>query len=213
MNFTGEKKKMINHEEKFIHVPIPKTATQSLNKALGFGGLPEPALYHDNIEHFISQDYLQHINYYKFSIVRNPWDRLTSLWRDFVNKRQFQYSGYHRCDKRLLLSDFKNFEDMCLNLKDSLWSQNLFFKPQVYFLSYAGEIKVDYVGRFENLHQSYIDICKALNKEQGTLQVINQTIHPGDQTQRKYRQYYNEKTAAAIADFYRLDIKEFGYDF
>ena len=203
---------MINHEEKFIHVAIPKTASQSLNKALGFRETPEPALYHDNLEHFISQDYLQHIDYYKFTVVRNPWDRLASLWRDFVNKRKFQYSGHHRCDKHLLLSEFNSFENMCLNLEDSLWSQNLFFKPQVYFLSYAGEMKADYVGRFENLEQSYTDICKALNREQGSLEMMNQTAGP-NRDKHHYREHYDERTAQAVADFYKLDIEEFGYEF
>ena len=56
------------------------------------------------------------------------------------------------------------------------------------------------------------DICTALNKERGSLRMINETMGHGRDS-RYYRQYYNEKMAYAVADFYRLDIKEFGYDF
>lgn len=202
---------MINHEKKFIHVPIPKTASQALVRGLGMHVSEEPALYHDNLEHFISQDYLKHMGYYKFSVVRNPWSRLASLWRDFTTKRGSQYSGHHRSDDKLL-NEFHDFENMCVHLEDSLWSQNLFFKPQVYFLSYAGKLGMDYIGRFEDLDKSYSDICQALNIPEANLRVINETMGK-NRPDKYYRRFYTERSARAVYDFYRLDIENFNYEF
>jgi hypothetical protein len=209
MNSIGEK--MINHEKKFIHIPIPKTASQALVKGLGMQVTEEPALYHNNLEHFISENYLEHMNYFKFSIVRNPWDKLASLWRDFTGKRGHQYSEHHRCEKRML-SEFKNYEDLCLNLENSIWSQNLFFKPQVYYLSYAGEIGADYVGRFESLTESYREICSNLNMQPQNLHTINNSLSM-TRGSKDYRSWYTEKSAQAVYDLYKLDVENFNYEF
>ena len=200
---------MVDHQKKYIHVPIPKTASQTIHAALDMGGvlLPEPALYHNTLEHFVSEEYPVNKNYFKFSIVRNPWDRLASLWRDF-NNRGNRYSFLHTL-KRPLLSEFKSFEDLCLNLKNSLWSQNVFFKPQVHFVSYAGIIGTDYIGKFENLYQSYRHICEHINiAPLNKLPHINST--PKSNT---YHDQYNEQTAEAIYNFYKIDIKTFNYKF
>ncbi len=202
---------MIDHKRKFIHVAIPKTASISLTQALGMKIKDEPALYHNTLEHYISADYPNNILYHKFSIVRNPWSRLASLWRDFTRLRVQQYSGWHKTSDLLLLSEFKDFEDMCLNLKDSLWSQNLFFKPQVYFLSYAGEIKMDYIGRFEELNKSYSQICKNLNEIPSGMVRTRSTIGP--KPEKYYRRFYTNKSAQAVHDFYKLDIENFNYEF
>ena len=203
---------MINHDKKYIHIPIPKTASQSIVHGLGSKVIHEPALYHNTLEHFISEDYLQNTEYYSFSFVRNPWDRLASLWRDFTTKRGHQYSGHHRCDTPLL-SEFDNFEDMCLHLSDSLWSQNLFFRPQAYFLSYAGEIGAHFVGRFENLQEGYNTVCAEINIAPIKLPLINQTVGPQPEASSHYQGSYSDKSANAVAEFYKLDIETFGYEF
>ena len=88
----------------------------------------------------------------------------------------------------------------------------MFFRPQVYFLCYAGQMTVDYIGRFEKLASSYEEICTKIGINPKKLNIINSTMsHTRDP--KHYRSLYNNKTSQAIHDFYHLDIKTFKYEF
>src|SRR4051812_39230730 len=73
---------MISHEHRCIFVHIPKTAGNSVNRVFGIGWQDHKDLqrYHAELpaELFAT--------YFKFAIVRNPWDRLLSDYNYQVKK-------------------------------------------------------------------------------------------------------------------------------
>jgi hypothetical protein len=200
---------MINNNDHYIHVAIPKTASQSLSAALGNSpdSHPEPAIYHNTLEHYMATDYNKYMEYFKFTIVRNPWSRLWSLWKDFAHVRRGQYS-YNVYDQSFL-AEFRNFYQLCLGLKNSIWSTNIFFRPQLSFVCYGGTPHMDYIGRFEELPNSIDSILHTLHKPLVKVPHLNKSASPD------YRRLYlqNKDCIDAVGDFYHVDIKEFQYEF
>jgi hypothetical protein len=70
-----------------------------------------------------------------------------------------------------------------------------------------GRIMVDYIGRFENLQQSWDDICSALHREKSLLPHVKKS------SRGKFRDYYDDESREIIAACFRPDIELFGYTF
>ena len=74
---------MISHKYKCIFIHIPKTGGTSIENAL-LGGKKQPT----RIKHKRAKDYLKQYpkewkQYFKFTVIRNPWDWMVSwyYWR------------------------------------------------------------------------------------------------------------------------------------
>lgn len=87
--------------------------------------------------------------YYKFSFIRNPWDRMVSLWYYYKNT--------------------STFEQFIHNLHKVKWHGVLMNQVE-----YIGE--VDYIGRFENLQHDFNILCDNLNIERRTLGHHKKTV-------------------------------------
>jgi len=67
---------------------------------------------------------------------------------------------------------------------------------------------IDYIGRFEDLDNSWKYICEKLNIPEIPLPHKNKSEGSKD-----YREVYTEKTKAFVAEKYSDDIKLFNYEF
>ena len=81
-------------------------------------------------------------------------------------------------------------------------------RPTVSWLSWQGEIVVDYVGKFETLQDSWEEICGHLGIEFDPLPHVNKTDHePYTTIYRKHPELVD-----IVGDYYRHDIEKWGYD-
>lgn len=198
---------IINNEKKFVYVAIPKTGTYSLHSALGNpDNHPEPHLHHAGIRELL-QHYPHIVDYYKFAFVRNPWDKLVSMYHDFTLRRGRAYSA-KIVHPNPLLSEFKDFEDFCLNLKTSHWFSDIFFRPQYHSLVTDKGMIMDLVWKFEHMQTGFNAACQQIGLPQKNLGHLNKGQYVG-----KYRQYYSTRAADAIGDLYEVDIRTFNYAF
>ncbi len=144
--------------------------------------------------------------YYKFTFVRNPWDRLVSTFF-FLKKGGLTEKDKIWAEANLLaFTDFKDFVKQWLSEENI--NNSLHFQHQHVFLEdKKGNIAVDFIGRFENIDKDFKTITDTLN--------IKRLLKKTNISQRKkdYRDYYDEETKEIVRKVYNKDIQLFNYEF
>ncbi len=199
---------IVDLSHQYVFISVPKTASISIQFSLGYGhDVPEPDQYHQSIDAVLkAQPWAE--PFYKFAFVRNPWARLLSLYNDFTLKRGNQYSALVKHDKPLL-SEFANFEDLCLRLPESSWSKDIFFRSQTEQLSIDGKLSMDYYGRFETIEQDFKTICNHIGL--GDVELLQ--VNVGKYDKSSHQPWYSVRAREAVAAFYKQDIENFNYEF
>lgn len=121
--------------ETAVMVHIPKTGGTSVSRALG-----------------VTRDHMPITDRpegWRFAFVRNPWDRAFSWWR-YSNLRRRQ-----------------SFRMWVLAGLDPKWTmasptRRVEFHDQLGWITVDGEVAVDFLGRFERLHEDYARLCSIL---------------------------------------------------
>jgi len=218
---------MIAHNLKAIFIHITKTAGSSIEVALNDveqrdDGAIDPAtgdfvkvitgeekhMTARAVQDFVSAEVWK--TYYKFSVIRNPFDRFHSLWWNgrYVGKRhnltfpEFTDYALHRTLKGRLR-----------NLRKGEWKVHQRFRPQAWWLrSHNGEMEMDQVLRFESVDEDFAQLARKLGLPSEQLpKVLMKNRQP--KSRSYYADDYDDNTRAIVADFFRDDLDTFGYDF
>ena len=184
----------------FIH--IPKNAGNTVLRQLGCYGT------HEIYRYYQEKDKQRFERYYKFSIVRNPWDRVVSAWS------YLKGGGMHLEDKILALrylGRFNNFNDFIvrwINEKNIYKIVN--FHPQYTFICDAEKnIKMDFLIRYEELDEGLAMVNKKLSL--GWPEKL--PCRNPSSREKSYQDYYSEESKQIVANVYQTDIEMFGYKF
>ncbi len=129
---------------------------------------------------------------YSFSFVRNPWDWQVSLYH-FIQKNKFNY-------QRRLVSSMSFDDYIRWRVEEDLHQQGEFIFDR------HGKQLVDFVGRYENLSEDFQTVCRRVGVH-AELPHVNASSHAS------FRSYYNDTTAALVAEAFAPDIEAFGYSF
>lgn len=215
---------LISHEKEFIFIHIPRTGGTSIEKsicnALGiknwksFSGEPIEVInegesqsnewdQYNGWKHLSAIDLRAKVggeiwnSYFKFSFVRNPWDRAVSTY----------FRGVKEQNKiiKWLWPSHKFLFKLSLILKYKILGKK--GSQQVDFLTENNKILVDFVGRYEELQKDFKIVCNKI----GIIADLNweeeKTSHP------PYIDLYNRRTIKIIQDVKRRDIDFFDYKF
>jgi hypothetical protein len=135
-------------------------------------------------------------SYYKFSFVRNPWDRVVSLYFWYKQTKWRDFEGF--ADKVRELPDFESF----------IRSEYLRYAPYSMYLYDTEEPIVDFIGKQETLEKDFQYICRKIG-----LPEIELTRENVSNRKRNYIEYYNEETKQIIYERFQEDIKKHNYYF
>jgi len=141
--------------------------------------------------------------YFKFTFIRNPWDRLVSLYHYFMQLapgHKWWHPKNAAVQKQVM--EFGSFKQMLIELQAGhALMQNIHFRPQTWWVcDDQGALLVDYVGRVEMLAESWDHVCNVINFHK-PLPRTNTTIHSD------YRYYYDEEMWQRAADIYEDDMR------
>lgn len=181
----------------FIH--IPKTAGSSVARALFGDSRHVPYFEYERVNP------RKFARFFKFTFVRNPWDRLVSTY--FFLKG----GGVNEIDRRFAAENLARYDSFTAFVEGWLSEQNVWswvhFKPQHYFICDANlRVRMDFVGRMENIADDFRAICRRLDVT-AELKWTNRGDH------EPYRHYYTDALRERVAAIYADDIAIFGYRF
>ena len=218
---------IISHKHKFIFMHTPKCAGSSIEVSLASvgdegdligpvtsEGLPDDykhpntfeehqeetgGIYNgmraEEIKNYIGDDIWN--EYFKFSVVRNPWDRAISFWHWRDREKTNDWLQYLNEDVKHPKSFLWTFTHMpVLSITKQLQINKKF--------------DIDYLIPYENLSVGYKEVCDRLN------------IKPIDLPRAKsgyrdpkipYHRFYTTTTKNIIDEIYKDDIDNFEYKF
>ncbi len=200
-----------NYDRKVIFVHIPKTAGLSIYEMFGMDYPPDT---HAPVAGYQQADAALFRNAYKFSVVRNPWDRLVSAFHYLKHQSASLNEKKWREDEawaERYLAKLNCFSDFMRALQTPDFRRQILtwrhFIPQHYFLTCGGsEILVDQLVYFEDLQNGLEDVAKKID-------VPLKSVHRNASTRSGYQQYYTEADAELVASIYARDIELFSYVF
>jgi chondroitin 4-sulfotransferase 11 len=185
---------MINNKYNFIYIHINKTGGRSVEK-----------LFDNKCDHTYSLEYIKKLgrkkynSYFKFTFVRNPWDRLVS---QYSFRRQLAIRTV-RCD---LMDNFKDWAK-CAYHPDRKVKRKIKKKNQLdWIIDKKGNIAVDFVGRFENINEDWKKICTKLS-------IDLKLPHANKSKHKHYTEYYDDELIELVRNKFKKDIKYFGYEY
>ena len=200
---------MISFQKRFLFVHIPKTAGNSIQSTLrdySQDQLVALRKEQDGIERFG----LRNPNYkikkhstlceyrdalgneqfrslYKFTCVRNPWDRMVSYY--FTPTQSSE-----TWDRK----KFRNTVSKAVSVADYLRLDRNEADPFA---------NVNYIIRFENLADDFRTVCRTLGISPATLPRYNRS------SREHYSKYYDDELRELVRTRFAAEIERFGYTF
>ncbi len=200
---------MISLQKGFLFVHIPKTAGNSIQSALRVYSEDELVALRgeqDGIERFGLRNPKYNVRkhsalaeyraalgdeqfrrLYKFTCVRNPWDRMVSLYftptqspSQWDRKRFWKIAASAPSAADFLRLEAGEADPFC---------------------------NVDYVMRFENLANDFRAVCAALKIPPAKLPQLNRSRRD------HYSKYYDEELRELVRERFAAEIERFGYTF
>lgn len=190
------------HQAIFVH--IPKCAGISVVKSL-FGDFD---CGHTNLRRYqIMFGPEEFHRYFKFTIVRNPFDRLVSAFF-FMKKGGINAGDKSWADRKFARYDnFESFVKGWVNRRNVM--RALHFRPQSEFIRAAnGRPGLDFIGYLENIQADFTHIADKLKVKTSLIETNRNAAREKD-----YRQYYTDETRAIVAEVFAEDLKLLGYTF
>jgi len=202
---------MISDKYKSVFIHYPKTAGESITSALTPTLEPKAGRKHltaIQVKNAFGQEKWE--KYFKFSIVRNPWDRAVS-WYFHLRKKGDLLHPLNACQ----IARKCSFLEFCkIVLRDNQVQEEEARAGVRHFIPFCewasdegGNIILDFVGRFENLNNDFAVICKKIGIPRQVLPHSNGSKH------KNYIEYYDDETRKIVEEKYAKDIEYFDYKF
>lgn len=203
----------------FWFIDIPRTSSSSIRTELAntFGSTYGKSNLLENEfevngsykDHLTASQAMKHISprdweqLFTFTIVRNPWDRMVSLY-------------FYRAKKGQIPTGL-SFKDYISQLKSPRYncSNSMHYRPSYYYgaaefiLDKKENVIVDYIGKFEERESSLKYISKRINCP--TLGKL--CLQKAKPSEKHYSMLYDKECRELVSKVYARDIELFGYEF
>lgn len=208
---------MINDKHKFIFMHVPKVAGASIENALkNVSGTTDISMMEQlKRERIVAKTLSENLDYHFFMFVRNPWDRIVSVYRHSMRKRR-RFPRLSFSDWLNALRDFyvDKIDDGRLSTFDKRHARRqTAFVPNYdrrYFKTKLnGEVKNIFIGRFEQVSEDFRQVTDWIGL--GQLKLSHETW--GSCGTVDYIRWYDDETIEKVGELYKSDVEYFGYEF
>jgi len=231
-------KYIVSDEYKFVYLVVQKAACSSIKMALvplfdldtaqyetvrkdGSRGLKVHKLFDDSGYQIGKQELTSELegkyqDYFKFAIVRNPWDRLVSCYSqkllDGKRDRVGQRSTLSPSNSSIELYNGMPFDDFVRAVHAIPDEEaNIHFRSQCATVcDEDGGIMADFVGHFETLGEDFSYVAERIG---GPELQLPHLLRSQNREGRSHTEFYDDTLAELVYERYTKDIELFGYSF
>jgi hypothetical protein len=205
------------HEYKAIYVSIPKAACTSLKTVLAdLLGLEGSVHFAARFPQVPKEDIKRKFpDYFVFTFVRNPWDRVLSCFLSKITtpgddgpgwRNGVEFSFWKYGDVFYGGMSFSEFVKAIASIRDD--QADIHFASQyLHVTDSSGRLLADCVGRFESLCHDFAEVCARVGMPKLELPHLVKTEHG------HYRTYYTPESRQLVRQRYTADVNLFGYEF
>lgn len=196
----------LEKENGIIFIHIPKAAGNALIKSL-YG---QSATGHDPLIRYKKANSDLYYKFVKFSVVRNPWDRMVS---SFYYLKQGGIGFFDKDFRDEYLNGIDDFSEFIARMMaDKKFEKDVMswvhFVPQVKFLSLDGvKIDVDFWVKLEEMPEKFPSVCERLGVQSDGM------IKDNSSSRSEYKVYYDDVSREYVGSLYRDDVDILGYEF
>lgn len=214
---------LISHKHKLITIDIPKTGSRSLRESLLPLGIVdvhgEPNLDAEFYQHDcairakkqFTKNNWNWKDYFKFTIVRNPWARYFSFFKYFKSYGE----KYLHKDKSINWGEPEiNQGKLCIELfkgkNDQTVLKNIILNndsQDLYYCNQNEEVIVDHIAIFENLKNEFIFLCNQVGINAPHLKHGNKSSQS-----ESMHEIYNQQLIDLVAQKEKSVIELKGYN-
>ncbi|MEM1111970.1 MAG: sulfotransferase family 2 domain-containing protein [Pseudomonadota bacterium] len=183
------------HLRPYVFIHINKTGGSSIERALGIG-----------LDHSTAQEKYRQLGLrawetkFRFTMVRNPWDKVVSHYHYRVKTGQTGLGDGE--------VSFDEWLHRCYVERDpTLYDQpRMFMAQRRWLVDENDRMLVEFIGRFENLAEDFSTICQRLG-------VAAELGHAKPSSRGSYREYYNDAGRQIVETAFAEDLDTFNYVF
>ena len=138
-------------------------------------------------------------SYYKFTFIRNPYDKIVSAFKFISN-------GYSS------ICTFQEFIYKKQNCKNNIFVHS-FINQYDFLLDHNNKLDINFLGDFNNLNEELINVLKKLGVKEithGKLITENIKINHSLNTSYYYK-YFNEETLKVVNMYFKNDFDKFHF--
>lgn len=191
---------MISDDFKCIFVHIPRCAGTSIDFFFKNYGGNTIDCFHDTIDMIKAKYPIKFKKYFKFTFVRNTWDRILSWY--FYHRDSEKISPYKDMSFREWIKRGMPIHKTWFWKK---WQKEGGSDP-LNQMEYISD-ELDFIGRFENLENDFEKVLDWIGIKYSKLPHLRKT------KKRDYRNFYDEETRKLVERKFKEEIEYFGYRF
>jgi hypothetical protein len=155
--------------------------------------------------------------YWTFGFVRNPWARLWSWWSMIERRDEQRDDGHEWATRRIANNPFWNgviehlptFESFVMEGPERFARLRT---PQLRYLTTRTR-RADFIGRTETLTEDFAAACERIGIEAPPEAPRRNADRSGPSTSGSYRDHFTGPMKDRVAELFRADLDEFGYEF
>lgn len=211
---SGTRHCMVLDQFKAIYIVNNKVAYSSLKASICSAlGISFPDAYKCGIERpYVNLNDEQFKDYFIFSFVRNPWDRLVSCYEHFFNRAQDHYETQNYANPYAVMFGktkvyFEDFVDFVANNDAEYLDPHWCAQTSLITINENNGLP-DKIGRFENFEQ---DMTQIFLKAGIPLEIKH--LNRSSRSKGNYKNYYTNRTRKLVQQRYKKDIEIFDYRF
>jgi len=208
---------MISHKHKFIFTHINKCGGTTISNILR-QYVERRGFDHDKLSVRIKDCIGDSKDYFKFTFVRNPWDKMTSFYH-YHKRRKWDLGWpwdknnspeFGEFIKQIYDESFDWKPVFCGRQFSSTYEQKVPLRVSNSYMWLVDEndkLLTDFIGKIESFQEDFDIICDKIGIPQQQLPHKNKSKH------KHYTEYYDDETKQIVAERCARDIEYFGYEF